>query len=518
MQFLKLTQETKPKIDPEKNSSDVESEDSGEDRSADEMFGSPNKAREQQVAGNQGAKTKDEKDNEKTKKKKKKSNARNIRFAETIGVEDNDKYPRFKESQRLLVNLSNCKYFVVRFVLKQIFNFKLSYKQQSVEEMESGYEMTAGNEDWDIFWTDTGVLPERIAKMKPYQKVNHFPGMFQLARKNHLARNLVKMQKEFDKEYKFFPKTFNCPSEYGEFKNSLANKTASARPYYIVKPEAGCQGRGIFLTNNHEDLNPDAHYVVQKYIKNPLLIEGLKFDIRLYVLVLSVDPLRIYLFEEGLARFSTDAYRAPSKKNANNMFMHLTNYAINCRNKGKFIFNKALEDCDSGHKRSYSSVLEWIEENYDNGPKRKQEMMHKTEQLIIKTMCTVVPSLRHYLNIPSKAQYDLDMNLVNNPGQVNSMCFEILGFDVLIDDKLKPWLIEINHAPSFSTDTPFDFKIKKDVIADTVQLLGMTHKRKKKIVKSHKSNINKRMLMTKRSVKVPGKKQPSINVTSPLTK
>jgi tubulin polyglutamylase TTLL6/13 len=51
---------------------------------------------------------------------------------------------------------------------------------------------------------------------------------------------------------------------------------------------------------------------------------------------------------------------------------------------------------------------------------------------------------------------------------VDSMCFEILGFDVLIDEKLKPWLIEINHAPSFSTDTPFDFKIKKDVIADAI--------------------------------------------------
>ena len=73
------------------------------------------------------------------------------------------------------------------------------------------------------------------------------------------------------------------------------------------------------------------------------------------------------------------------------------------------------------------------------------------------------------------------------------MCFEILGFDVLIDENLKPWLIEINHAPSFSTDTPLDFKMKKDVIADAVQLLGMTYKSKKKIVKSHKSNINKRM-------------------------
>ena len=106
--------------------------------------------------------------------------------------------------------------------------------------------------------------------------------------------------------------------------------------------------------------------------------------------------------------------------------------------------------------------------------------------------------------------------MTKNPGKVNSMCFEILGFDVLIDDKLKPWLIEINHAPSFSTDTPLDFKMKKDVIADALQLLGMTHKRKKNFIKSHKSNINKRMLQLK---KQPGsfkdKKKQSELILSP---
>jgi tubulin polyglutamylase TTLL6/13 len=59
------------------------------------------------------------------------------------------------------------------------------------------------------------------------------------------------------------------------------------------------------------------------------------------------------------------------------------------------------------------------------------------------------------------------------------MCFEILGFDILIDEKLKPWLIEINHTPSFATDTPLDFKIKKDLIADTIQILNMTSNIKK---------------------------------------
>jgi len=60
------------------------------------------------------------------------------------------------------------------------------------------------------------------------------------------------------------------------------------------------------------------------------------------------------------------------------------------------------------------------------------------------------------------------------------MCFEILGFDVMLDEKLKPWLIEINHTPSFATDTPLDFKIKKDLIAETLQLLNMTYAKKRK--------------------------------------
>jgi tubulin polyglutamylase TTLL6/13 len=60
----------------------------------------------------------------------------------------------------------------------------------------------------------------------------------------------------------------------------------------------------------------------------------------------------------------------------------------------------------------------------------------------------------------------------------DSMCFEILGFDILIDHKLKPWLIEINSAPSFATDTPLDFKLKKDVIADCLQILNLSSKKK----------------------------------------
>ena len=71
-------------------------------------------------------------DSKKSKKKarKKRKDAKMKRFADSIGVEDNDNYPKFKEKERLVVNLSNTKYFVIKFVLKSLFNFKLTFKNQ----------------------------------------------------------------------------------------------------------------------------------------------------------------------------------------------------------------------------------------------------------------------------------------------------------------------------------------------------------------------------------------------------
>lgn len=73
----------------------------------------------------------------------------------------------------------------------------------------------------------------------------------------------------------------------------------------------------------------------------PYLIDGLKFDMRIYVLVAGIDPLRIFVYEEGLARFATEEYRPPRSENLDNKFMHLTNYAIN-KESPNFIFNESV--------------------------------------------------------------------------------------------------------------------------------------------------------------------------------
>lgn len=74
--------------------------------------------------------------------------------------------------------------------------------------------------------------------------------------------------------------------------------------------------------------------VISRYINNPLLINGHKFDLRIYVAVTSFDPLRVYVYKEGLARFATEQYS--STISIDNKYVHLTNYSVN-KKSGNYI-------------------------------------------------------------------------------------------------------------------------------------------------------------------------------------
>ena len=96
----------------------------------------------------------------------------------------------------------------------------------------------------------------------------------------------------------------------------------------IMKPSISAEGRRIVISTS-DTLTTEPGSVVQEYIENPLLIEGFKFDLRLYVLVTSVDPLCIFLYDDGLVRLCTHQYQRPTSDNFSDKMMHLTNYTVN---------------------------------------------------------------------------------------------------------------------------------------------------------------------------------------------
>ena len=126
----------------------------------------------------------------------------------------------------------------------------------------------------------------------------------------------------------------------------------------ICKPDFMSQGKGIFITHDIDSIPLLETSVVQEYINSPYLIDGLKFDMRIYVLVMSCDPLKIFLHKEGLVRFATQPYEKidlnSDREMMKNMFIHLTNYALNKENT-QFKQAQSITD-DTGHKRSLTSL------------------------------------------------------------------------------------------------------------------------------------------------------------------
>jgi hypothetical protein len=92
--------------------------------------------------------------------------------------------------------------------------------------------------------------------------------------------------------------------------------------------------------------------VISRYISNPLLINSHKFDLRLYICVTSYEPLRVYIYKEGLARFASESYSTKAAKS--NQYMHLTNYSINKKNDA-FVMNENIEHDDVGFKWSLTA-------------------------------------------------------------------------------------------------------------------------------------------------------------------
>ncbi|XP_054131808.1 tubulin polyglutamylase TTLL5 isoform X1 [Melozone crissalis] len=334
--------------------------------------------------------------------------------------------------------------------------FHMSYKivrtdsrlVRSILTAHGFHEVHPNSNDYNLMWTGSHLKPCLLRSLTDVQKVNHFPRSYELTRKDRLYKNVCRMQLTHGfKAFHILPQTFILPTEYQEFCNTYSKD----RGPWIVKPVASSRGRGVYLINNPNQIVVEDNILVSRYISNPLLIDDFKFDVRLYVLVTSYDPLVVYLYEEGLARFATVRYDQASK-NIKNQFMHLTNYSVN-KKSGDYVSCDDPEVEDYGNKWSMSAMLRYLkQEGRDTAA-----LMASVEDLIIKALVSAE------LSIASACK-----SFLSHRGS----CFELYGFDVLIDDTLKPWLLEVNLSPSLACDAPLDLKIKASMLSDMFTLVG----------------------------------------------
>ena len=195
--------------------------------------------------------------------------------------------------------------------------------------------------------------------LNEYQRINHFPLSSEITRKDRLSDNInLSRLKYSESEFNFFPETFVLPDGYDEFFEYYQQLVLSSNklPIWIIKPCNLSRGRGIYITDKINEIPTDEYCIISRYITNPLLINGLKFDLRIYVVISCLDPLRIYIYNEGLTRFATESYDI--NNNHFSRYAHLTNYSVN-KNNSKFIHNSNIND-DSGENEIHRINIENI--------------------------------------------------------------------------------------------------------------------------------------------------------------
>ncbi|GLD49820.1 probable tubulin polyglutamylase TTLL2 [Lates japonicus] len=273
-------------------------------------------------------------------------------------------------------------------------------------------------EDWNLYWRGSAFRSSEYHNLLPWQRLNHHPKTVGITRKDCLARNLRRMRATCGWSlYDFSPNAFILPNDYTRFLTEYNNLRLTGGPsvYWICKPVDLSRGRGIFIFQDIKDLVYDCSVIVQRYISDPLLISGYKFDLRIYVCVKSFHPLTVYIHQEGLVRFATEKYNLSS---LHNLYAHLTNTSIN--KFGPF-YKTEKERVGQGCKWTMSKFRHFLHSQDID----ELLLWQRINNIVTLTLLTIAPS------VPSCPN-----------------CVELFGFDILIDVRFKPWLLEVNYSPA----------------------------------------------------------------------
>ncbi|XP_029809972.1 probable tubulin polyglutamylase TTLL1 [Suricata suricatta] len=378
-----------------------------------------------------------------------------------------------------------------------------------------GWVQVTESEDWNFYWMSVQTIRNVFSVETGYrlsddQIVNHFPNHYELTRKDLMVKNIKRYRKELEKEgsplaekdengkylyLDFVPVTYMLPADYNLFVEEFRKSPAST---WIMKPCGKAQGKGIFLINKLSQIKKWS-----RDSKTSSQRSGRYVDTSTYKRKSNFRPpmskgllmYREITYKLGFCRFCTVKY-TPSTSELDNMFVHLTNVAI--QKHGRFWHENGAPSCvcsppsvtRSEPPRRYKlGFCRFCTVKYTPSTSELDNMfVHLTNVAIQKhgepgkdggrrwgrrwgaPILAVGPraSSCHWAATrpPEAPRPAVSQPVMNN----DKHCFECYGYDIIIDDKLKPWLIEVNASPSLTSSTANDRILKYNLINDTLNI------------------------------------------------
>lgn len=296
---------------------------------------------------------------------------------------------------------------------------ELSLVVQRLER--AGWEVT-DQEGWDLLWTAGEPTSDQLAGRTENSWVNHLPGIGVITRKDRLWLTtehhrflLARRGYEFPQTV---PTTYLMPPGWAQLQAAAQQDPGSA---WIQKPRASARGVGISVLDDAANADSGPNWLVQRYVR-PHLLDGRKYSLRWYVLIASLDPLRAYVFDDGFAKLASHPFSGAERSDR---LAHLTNPDVQAANPDLAV------SADNLTHGGYARRLQ------DDGT--DSDALFRD---IRRLLGFVVAAAREPLSRAAWA----------GAGAGPAGHFELLGFDILIDEDLRPWVAEVNLGPSLTVE------------------------------------------------------------------
>lgn len=291
--------------------------------------------------------------------------------------------------------------------------------------------------------------PDQVIRSENLVIHNRLANNISICNKKSLFKNLKEYYEKLGiNPFEKIPLTFHIEKgiEDESFQHFL--KTYKEGSVWIIKPGEGTnRGNGIKVLNDLQEIKETINsssgsrtYIVQKYIENPLLVNRRKFDIRCYALVTCINgTLQAYFYREGYLRTTSKEF---SLKSVHDKFIHLTNDAVqkNSEEYGKF---------ESGNKLSYSDFQKFLAVSY--------------------------PEKNFYTDIYNEIEKSVKESIVCVKDILNSnnksTTFEVFGYDFMVDNDFKVWLIEVNTNPCLELSCSYLSKIIPEMLENAFKIV-----------------------------------------------
>jgi hypothetical protein len=286
---------------------------------------------------------------------------------------------------------------------------------------------------------DKGATLNKYQKVEGYEKGKFF------FLKDSFYRFYKYMKIIFHEDFNYMPESYIYPEDKEIIENKFKNYHLNLDDMWLIKPLNENKGTHTYIFNSLEEIESD-EFLITRYIQNINLINGRKYDLILYILISSLNPLRIYLYKKGFVRISIEKY----KFNINSMkkkFKHATDSAPNIENQ-KFINEENLNIWNLSKYKIYleKNKIKW------------SDLLLKIKDIIIKSIISVTGAMY-------KKNRELNLKVLN--------FYKVISVDILIQKNFTPILLKMDYFPEIRFYNSIDKKVKTSLFLDALNIIGI---------------------------------------------